>query len=72
VVDGEGSTADYFQVVYEAIGRAPSSIDTTGPCPRFSADKIQRELGYTPRDRWREFLEALRELGVRSAMLQAV
>jgi nucleoside-diphosphate-sugar epimerase len=59
VIDGEAEVADYFAVVYPAIGRPVPCLTADTPCLRFAHQKIRERIGYAPRDRWREFLGAL-------------
>jgi len=65
VVDGSGDTREYLAVVCGAIGRPVPAAPRAAPCPRFPVDRIRRELGWTPRDRWREFLRQLASHGGR-------
>ncbi len=58
VIDGLADARDYFDAVYEAIGgSAPPKPTTLHPV--YPGDKIRHELGYAPRDRWREFVAEL-------------
>jgi nucleoside-diphosphate-sugar epimerase len=62
VIDGEADVDDYFAVVYPAIGRDIPHLPAGAPRLRFERQKIRASLGYAPRDRWLEFLGALRSL----------
>jgi nucleoside-diphosphate-sugar epimerase len=61
VIDAVADTREYLAAVYAAAGRAPHPIPADAPRLRFAAERIRRELAWTPAaDRWRPFLEALR------------
>ena len=57
-IDGVADTADYLAAVYGAIGRPSPGLPPDAPRLRFSADRIRRELGYAPVDRWPAFLQS--------------
>ena len=59
VVEGVGDTREYLAAVYGAAGRSAPPIPADAPRLRFAADRVRRELGWRPRDRWREFLSQL-------------
>ncbi|HEY2730198.1 MAG TPA: NAD(P)-dependent oxidoreductase [Polyangia bacterium] len=60
VVEGIADTREYLEVIYGAAGRAAPPIPDDAPRLRFAADRIRRELGWAPRDRWRELIDELR------------
>jgi len=60
VVEGVADTREYLEVIYGAPGRAAPPIPDGAPRLRFAADRVRRELGWAPRDRWREFVDELR------------
>ncbi len=60
VVEGVADTREYLEVIYGAAGRAVPPIPPDAPRVRFAADRVRRELGWAPRDRWREFIDELR------------
>jgi len=59
VVDGSADTTEYLAAVYGAIGRAPPPIPPGAVRERFPATRIRHELGWTPKERWGEFLDEL-------------
>ncbi len=59
VIDGSADTNEYLNAVYGAVGRAPPPIPPEAIRQHFRADRIRRELGWAPADRWREFLGQL-------------
>lgn len=63
VVDGHGATEEYQRAVFSAVGRPVPELPSEGPDLRVVAERIRRELGYDPPDRWEEFLRQVRELG---------
>jgi nucleoside-diphosphate-sugar epimerase len=64
VVDGEAPALDYFNVVYRGLGRPMPRLSEPMPFWHFSSERIRRELGYAPRDRWHEFLGELGRAGL--------
>lgn len=63
VVDGTGPTEDYLEVVFSALDRPAPSLPSGASALKVPADKIRRELGYDPEDRWQDFLDELSKLG---------
>lgn len=59
-IDAVGDTSEYLSVVYGAIGRPVPAFPPDAPRSRYRADRIRSELGWSPPNRWAEFL---RELG---------
>lgn len=59
VVEGVADTREYLEAVYGAAGRSAPSIPTDAPRLRFASERIRRELRWSPRDRWREFIGQL-------------
>jgi nucleoside-diphosphate-sugar epimerase len=64
VIDGIGDAGDFLTVVYGVLGRSPPRLAEDAPRLRYSGERIQRELGYAPVDRWKEFLGAMSRLRV--------
>ena len=58
-IDGDGDTAQYLAVVYGAIGRPAPALPPDAPRLHYRAERIRRELGWSPPNRWAEFLLAL-------------
>jgi nucleoside-diphosphate-sugar epimerase len=62
VIDGSAPTEQYLAAVHEALGRSAPMTAAGALVARFSGERIRRELGYAPTDRWREFLDQLSAL----------
>lgn len=62
VIDGEGDAAEYVAAVFAALGRTPPAPNPSAPRMRIAGRRVREELGWTPVDRWREFLDALAAL----------
>jgi nucleoside-diphosphate-sugar epimerase len=60
VIDGHGDAASYIGAVCAAIGAVAPDPRPDAPSVFFSGEKIRRELGYSPADRWQDFLGELR------------
>lgn len=65
VIDGVADTREYLDVVYAAAGRATLPVPPGAPRLTYASERIRRELGWAPVDRWREFLQQLRLHGAR-------
>jgi nucleoside-diphosphate-sugar epimerase len=64
VVDGSGDTREYVRAIYGLLGRTAPELPTDAPHVRFAGERIRRELGYAPTERWREFIAELSRLRV--------
>jgi nucleoside-diphosphate-sugar epimerase len=62
VVDGSGDTREYARAIYGLLGRPAPELPADTPHVRFAGDRIRRELGYAPRERWGEFIADLSRL----------
>lgn len=62
VVDGEGDTEGYLAALYGALGRPAPRLPPDAPRVHFSSDRIRRDLGYDPPQRWQEFLDQVSRL----------
>jgi nucleoside-diphosphate-sugar epimerase len=62
VVDGIGDTAEYLGRIYGALGRPAPPLPADAPRIRFSGERIRRDLGYAPTERWPEFIAELSRL----------
>jgi len=60
VVDGTAPTSEYLAAVSAAIGRPLEHPPPDAPRLVFSGERLRRELGYSPENRWKRFLEELR------------
>jgi nucleoside-diphosphate-sugar epimerase len=60
VVDGHADTRDYLTAVAEAVGQAPPSLNPNALGMQVAGERARRDLGYSPPDRFQEFLIALR------------
>jgi len=58
-IDGHGDTRAYLDAVARAIGRPVPELPARAPRATYSGERIRRELGYAPVDRWAEFLAEL-------------
>jgi nucleoside-diphosphate-sugar epimerase len=65
LVDGEGNTADYLAVISKHLGRPAAGLPASAPRVTFVADRVRRDLGYAPAERWQEFLSDLGRLPAR-------
>ena len=63
IVDGEADVLEYLSVVYRGVGRPVPRLSDNKPHWRFSSERVRRELGYAPSDRWHEFLVELGKAG---------
>jgi nucleoside-diphosphate-sugar epimerase len=63
VVDAVADTREYLNAVYTAAGKPTPPIPPDAPRLRFAAERIRRELDWSPGDRWRDFLDLLRRHG---------
>ena len=63
VVGGSGDTREYLDAIHRAAGRPAPPMSRQGPSFRYPTDRIRRELGWAPRDRWRGFLDELARHG---------
>ena len=63
IVDGEADVLEYLSVVYRGVGRPVPRLADPKPHWRFSSERVRRELGYAPPDRWHEFLVELGKAG---------
>jgi nucleoside-diphosphate-sugar epimerase len=59
VLDFHGSTDAFLRAVAAAIGRPAARLSPNAPRMRVAGERIRRELGYAPIDRFHEFLAAL-------------
>ncbi|WAS92935.1 NAD-dependent epimerase/dehydratase family protein [Nannocystis punicea] len=59
VVDGHGETRAYHEALAAATGRRPADPPDDAPAMRVAGTRIRSELGYSPRDRFAEFLGEL-------------
>jgi nucleoside-diphosphate-sugar epimerase len=62
VVDGHKPTAEYLEAVARAIGKPAPEIPAGTPRFFFSGERIRKELGYAPADRWQDYLAELSRL----------
>jgi nucleoside-diphosphate-sugar epimerase len=60
VVDAAADVGDYLRVLYDALRRPVPPFAAKAPGLRFPVEKIRRDIGWTPRDRWAEFVEQMR------------
>ena len=60
---GLGDTREYLDAIHRAAGRPAPPMSRQGPSFRYPTDRIRRELGWAPRDRWRGFLDELARHG---------
>ena len=60
VIDAHGNRREYLDSVYAAIGKPVPELSEQAPHITFKGERIRAELGYAPRDRWRQFLDELR------------
>jgi nucleoside-diphosphate-sugar epimerase len=70
VVEGVADTAEYLAAIYGAAGRPAPPVPPDAPRLRFRAERIRRELDWTPLDRWPAFIGELRALRSRSPSAQ--
>jgi nucleoside-diphosphate-sugar epimerase len=61
VVEGVADTREYLEAIHRAAGSSTPPIPADAPRLRFASERIRHELGWAPRDTWREFLSLLRE-----------
>lgn len=59
VIDGYGPAADYLAAVDAALGRPATALPARAKTVRYAGERIRRELGYAPVDRWPEFIRLL-------------
>jgi len=59
VIDGSAPTSEYLAAVSQALGKPVAEVPSTAPRLTCSGERIRRELGYSPVDRWKEFLDRL-------------
>jgi len=59
VLDGSAPTSEYLAAVSRALGQPVAQVPPTAPRLTCSGERICEELGYSPPDRWREFLGRL-------------
>jgi nucleoside-diphosphate-sugar epimerase len=59
VVDGSAPASEYLAAVATALGRGPPSVAPRAPRLVVSGERIRRELGYSPENRWAHFLAQL-------------
>jgi nucleoside-diphosphate-sugar epimerase len=59
VIDGSAPTSEYLAAVSQALGKPVAEVPPTAPRLTCSGERIRRELGYSPVDRWKEFLDRL-------------
>ncbi|HTA20380.1 MAG TPA: NAD(P)-dependent oxidoreductase [Polyangia bacterium] len=60
VVDGAADTREYLAAIYGAAGREAPPLPPDAPRVRFEAARLRRALGWSPRDRWSDFITAIR------------
>ncbi|HMK72090.1 MAG TPA: NAD(P)-dependent oxidoreductase [Myxococcaceae bacterium] len=59
VLDGSAPTSEYLAAVSRALGQPVAQLAQAAPRLTCSGERIREELGYSPADRWREFLALL-------------
>ncbi len=63
VVDGSGDTCEYLDAVHRAARLPAPPTSARGPGVCYPTDRIRRELGWAPRERWHDFLDELARHG---------
>jgi hypothetical protein len=63
VIDGYGAAAEYLAAVDTALGRPPTALPAGAKTVRYAGERIRRELGYSPVDRWPVFIRLLAAVG---------
>jgi nucleoside-diphosphate-sugar epimerase len=59
IVEGVADTRQYLDAIYGAAGRPAPPIPGDAPRLRYASERVRLELRWAPRDRWREFIEAV-------------
>jgi nucleoside-diphosphate-sugar epimerase len=68
-VDGQGDSGAYLEAVARVLGREAPALPAEAPTIRFPGERIRRELGYRPEDRWSQFLRELARLQLPGLLL---